>query len=119
MAMAAGAMPEGTAIPAPCCPLNSDAHPSSRWYGVSCDGDGRMVEHALDGIQLIQGRPAVAALSLSHNGVHDTLRQLAGLDRLADGSRLPPPDTSCSRADGDSRFCSSLSKGTSYGDGEG
>jgi hypothetical protein len=39
----------------PRSPLNSDAHPSSRWYGVSYDGDGRMVELALDGIQLIWG----------------------------------------------------------------
>ena len=62
----------------------------SRWYGVSCDADGRVVGLALDGIQLTGALPAgalrgvarLAALSLRDNAIHGALPGLAGLDRL-------------------------------------
>jgi hypothetical protein len=62
----------------------------SRWYGVSCDGDGRVVGLALDGIQLTGALPAgalrgltrLATLSLRDNAIHGALPGLAGLDRL-------------------------------------
>ncbi|XP_051188144.1 leucine-rich repeat receptor-like protein kinase PXC1 [Lolium perenne] len=62
----------------------------SRWYGVSCDDDGRVVSLALDAIQLTGTLPAgalrgverLAALSLRDNAIHGKLPELAGLDRL-------------------------------------
>ncbi|KAK1683014.1 hypothetical protein QYE76_011793 [Lolium multiflorum] len=62
----------------------------SRWYGVSCDDDGRVVSLALDAIQLtgtlptgaLRGLARLAALSLRDNAIHGKLPELAGLDRL-------------------------------------
>ncbi|XP_020197427.1 probable inactive receptor kinase At5g16590 [Aegilops tauschii subsp. strangulata] len=62
----------------------------SRWYGVSCDGDGRVVGVRLDGVQLTGALPAgalrgvarLATLSLRDNAIHGALPGLAGLDRL-------------------------------------
>ncbi|KAM0866420.1 hypothetical protein ACQ4PT_042643 [Festuca glaucescens] len=62
----------------------------SRWYGVSCDDDGRVVGLALDGIHLTGALPAgalrgverLAVVSLRDNAIHGKLPELAGLDRL-------------------------------------
>ncbi|XP_062205365.1 probable inactive receptor kinase At3g02880 [Phragmites australis] len=62
----------------------------SRWHGVSCDGDGRVVGVALDGAQLtgtlprgaLRGVSRLATLSLRGNALHGALPGLDGLDRL-------------------------------------
>lgn len=62
----------------------------SRWRGVSCDGDGRVVRVALDGAQLTGTLPRGAlravsrleALSLRGNALHGALPGLDGLPRL-------------------------------------
>ncbi|WVZ59454.1 hypothetical protein U9M48_009592 [Paspalum notatum var. saurae] len=62
----------------------------SRWRGVSCDGDGRVVGVALDGAQLTGSLPRAAlrgvsrleALSLRGNALHGALPGLDGLPRL-------------------------------------
>ncbi|XP_066338346.1 probable inactive receptor kinase At3g02880 [Miscanthus floridulus] len=62
----------------------------SRWHGVSCDGDGRVVGVALDGAQLTGTLPRGAlravsrleALSLRGNALHGALPGLDGLSRL-------------------------------------
>ncbi|KAJ1295016.1 hypothetical protein BS78_01G190900 [Paspalum vaginatum] len=62
----------------------------SRWLGVSCDGDGRVVGVALDGAQLtgslprgaLRGVSRLEALSLRGNALHGALPGLDGLPRL-------------------------------------
>ncbi|XP_062200287.1 probable inactive receptor kinase At3g02880 [Phragmites australis] len=62
----------------------------SRWHGVSCDGDGRVVGVALDGVQLTGALPRGAlrsvsrleALSLRGNALRGALPGLDGLARL-------------------------------------
>lgn len=62
----------------------------SRWRGVSCDGDGRVVGVALDGSQLtgtlprgaLRGVSRLEALSLRGNALHGALPGLDGLSRL-------------------------------------
>ncbi|XP_015697234.2 probable inactive receptor kinase At3g02880 [Oryza brachyantha] len=62
----------------------------SRWYGVECDGDGRVVGVALDGVQLTGALPPGALgnvtrlerLSLRDNAIHGALPRLDGLARL-------------------------------------
>jgi hypothetical protein len=62
----------------------------SRWHGVSCDGDGRVVGVSLDGAQLtgtlprsaLRGVSRLEALSLRGNALHGALPGLDGLSRL-------------------------------------
>ncbi|XP_052169556.1 probable inactive receptor kinase At5g16590 isoform X1 [Oryza glaberrima] len=62
----------------------------SRWYGVACDGDGRVVGVQLDGAQLTGALPAGAlagvarleTLSLRDNAIHGALPRLDALARL-------------------------------------
>ncbi|KAL6641241.1 hypothetical protein ACP70R_019422 [Stipagrostis hirtigluma subsp. patula] len=62
----------------------------SRWRGVSCDGDGRVVGVSLDGAQLtgtlprgaLRGVARLEALSLRGNALHGALPALDGLARL-------------------------------------
>ncbi|KAF0906556.1 hypothetical protein E2562_011536 [Oryza meyeriana var. granulata] len=62
----------------------------SRWYGVECDGDGRVVGVSLDGVQLTGALPPGAfgnvtrleTLSLRDNAIHGALPRLDGLERL-------------------------------------
>lgn len=62
----------------------------SRWLGVSCDGDGRVVGVALDGAQLtgslprdaLRGVSRLEALSLRGNALHGALPGLEDLPRL-------------------------------------
>lgn len=62
----------------------------SRWHGVSCDGDGRVVGVSLDGAQLtgtlprsaLRGVSRLEALSLRGNALHGALPLLDGLSRL-------------------------------------
>uniref|UniRef100_A0A0E0M951 Protein kinase domain-containing protein n=1 Tax=Oryza punctata TaxID=4537 RepID=A0A0E0M951_ORYPU len=62
----------------------------SRWYGVACDGDGRVVGVALDGVQLTGVLPPGAlgnvtrleTLSLRDNAIHGALPRLDALTRL-------------------------------------
>uniref|UniRef100_A0A0E0BC42 Protein kinase domain-containing protein n=1 Tax=Oryza glumipatula TaxID=40148 RepID=A0A0E0BC42_9ORYZ len=62
----------------------------SRWYGVACDGDGRVVGVQLDGSQLTGALPAGAlagvarleTLSLRDNAIHGALPRLDALARL-------------------------------------
>lgn len=62
----------------------------SRWYGVSCDADGRVVALSLRGAQLtgalpgnaLSGVTRLAALSLRDNAIHGALPGLQGLHAL-------------------------------------
>ncbi|KAL5230817.1 hypothetical protein ABZP36_029593 [Zizania latifolia] len=62
----------------------------SRWYGVECDGDGRVVGVELDRVQLTGALPPgalgnvtrLATLSLRDNAIHGALPELDGLARL-------------------------------------
>ncbi|KAG8083779.1 hypothetical protein GUJ93_ZPchr0010g8081 [Zizania palustris] len=62
----------------------------SRWYGVECDGDGRVVGVELDGVQLTGPLPPgalnnvtrLATLILRDNAIHGALPELDGLARL-------------------------------------